>query len=173
MDELRENLDKLNLETIVKEEDNLIDQALLDHVCNLIDFDIPEALVQEHGQQMYLQKLIQMQSLGKLSSDQLAQLANRQMVDNFIKAKRDDIVKSVSTTLAVEDIFNQEDMNIERNELEEEMKTAKLDFDKNGMGYDEAKLEEQAEEILIGRKVLTHLRNKSTINKTYSCTEEK
>ena len=50
---------------------------------------------------MYLQKLIQMQSMGKLSSEQLAQLANRQMVDNFISAKREEIVQSVSTTLAV------------------------------------------------------------------------
>ena len=64
-------------------------------------------------------------------------------------------------------------MEIQREELEEEMQTAKLDFDKNGMRYDEARLEEQAEEILIGRNVLQHLRSKSNINKTYQFTESK
>ena len=130
--------------------------------------DIPEALVQEHGQQMYLQKLIQMQSTGKLSNEQISSLATREMVDNFISSKRDEIQQSVATTLAVEDVFKSEKMEITRDDLEEEMKVAKRDFDKNGMQYDEARLEEQAEEVLVGRKVIAFLRDKSEVTKKYT-----
>ena len=168
MSELREHLDGIAMEKIMKEEQDMVDGALLRTLNGLLETEVPEALVQEHGQQMYLQKLIQMQGTGQISSEQIAKLATREMVDNFIDSKRDEIVQSVRTTLAVEDVFNKENMEITREELEEEMKAAKLDFESNGMDYDEARLEEQAEEVLIGRKVMAHLREKSVVNKSYS-----
>ena len=146
----------------------MVDGALLRTLNGLLETEVPEALVQEHGQQMYLQKLIQMQGSGQLPPEQIAKLATREMVDNFIDSKRDEIVQSVRTTLAVEAVFTKEGMEIGRDELEEEMGAAKLDFESNGMEYDEARLEEQAEEVLIGRKVIAHLRDTSTVNKTYS-----
>ena len=168
MDGLRAHLDAIAMEGIVKEEEDMTDDALLRSLSGLMEADIPEGLIQEHGQQLYLQKLIEMQSTGKLSSEQISSLATREMVDNFIVSKRDDIQQSVATTLAVEDVFKCEKMEITREELEEEMKVAKRDFDKNGMQYDEARLEEQAEEVLIGRKVIAFLRDKSEVTKKYT-----
>ena len=168
MAELRAHLDGVAMETIMKEEEEMVDGALLRTLNGLLETEVPEALVQEHGQQMYLQKLIQMQGSGQLPPEQIAKLATREMVDNFIDSKRDEIVQSVRTTLAVEAVFTKEGMEIGRDELEEEMGAAKLDFESNGMEYDEARLEEQAEEVLIGRKVIAHLRETSTVNKTYS-----
>lgn len=172
MKELREHLNATALKSIEKEAEQKSDEAMLQAVTELVDVDVPETLVQDQGYQMYMQKLMELKQSGRVSPDQITQFAQREMVDNFVTSMRDDIEKSVKLTLAVENIFeSEESLSITREELETEVKTTIEEFERDNFPYEEKKLEEQAEEVLIGRKVMQFLRDTCTINKTYSFDE--
>eukprot|EP00958_Prasinococcus_capsulatus_P004335 scaffold401_cov399-Prasinococcus_capsulatus_cf.AAC.19 len=136
------------------------DQILLDALLDVVECDCPESLVQDYGRNNYSTKLLQMQAAGQIAPEAVETLTSEGMVNNYVTANRENFEKGVRQTLAVADIFEREGLQVSEEDLAQEVNDAKSS--NMGMELDEAKLTEQAREMLEGMAVLKLLKENAT-----------
>lgn len=131
--------------------------AVANALTRVVDVEIPNSLLEEQGRQMYAAKLIELQASMKLPRDQLVALSSAEMVQNYLDAQRSRISDSVKQSLAVAEIYKQENLKISDEELDMEVNSAIEEFKRYDQEYDDARVREQARELLEGSKVLDWL----------------
>lgn len=84
----------------------------------------------------------------KLPRDQLVALSSAEMVQNYLDAQRSRISDSVKQSLAVAEIYKQENLKISDEELDMEVNSAIEEFKRYDQEYDDARVREQVIELI-------------------------
>ncbi|KAK9816415.1 hypothetical protein WJX72_000020 [[Myrmecia] bisecta] len=137
--------------------------ALNEAVAQAVDVEVPESLIQEVGKQDYQAKLLEMQAKGKLTLEQVSQLATEELLNNYISQKRESLVEIQKTTLAMEAIFQAEKLQIAQADVDAEFALASADMEEQGAEYDKERLLEQVTETLKGQKTLEWLEQNNEV----------
>ncbi|KAJ0593579.1 putative peptidylprolyl isomerase [Helianthus annuus] len=139
------------------------DNVILDQLQKMIQVEIPESLFEEHGMQVYGDKLLQIQSNMKLSEEQIEALSSPKAVKEFLEYERGNIENIIKQSLAVADIFKRENLQFSTDDLVKEVENSIAEFKKHNQEYDEESIQAQVQEILEGAKVLEWLREHANI----------
>jgi len=86
------------------------------------------------------------------------QLASPEMVEKFLVESKEEIERVVRRTVACEELFRLENIEVTEEEFKAEVVKAKEEFERYGTEYDVQKLVEQAGETIEARKSLEWLR---------------
>ena len=86
-----------------------------------------------------------------------------EMVEAYLKNSRADIEKIVRRTVACEELFRLENIEVTEEEFKEEVVAAKAEFEQYGTEYDVQRLVQQAGEVIEARKALEWLREHAEI----------
>ena len=143
--------------------EQMTNEALVDALADICDAPLPESIIEETGRQMYSEKMLEMQMGSKMSMDVVNQLAAPEMVEAYLKDSRADIEKIVRRTVACEELFRLENIEVTEEEFKEEVVAAKQEFEQYGTEYDVQRLVQQAGEVIEARKALEWLREHAEI----------
>jgi len=139
------------------------DNAILDQLGKLVEVDIPRALFQEQGQQLYGAKLLQLQAERKLDKDQLASLSSQRSVQAYLEEEKENITRIIKQMLAVGDIFKSENLQYSTEQLIKEVENSVAEFKQYNQDYDEDNIKQQVQDVLEAAKVLEWLKENCTI----------
>ncbi|KAI4374792.1 hypothetical protein MLD38_012745 [Melastoma candidum] len=139
------------------------DNAILDHLCKMVEVDIPQSIFEEQGRQLYGAQLLQMQANTKLDEQQLAALSSPKAVNQFLESNKDNIVHVIKQNLAVGDIFKREKLQVSTDEIVKEVENSIAEFKQHKQEYEEESVKDQVQEVLEGAKVLEWLRERAEI----------
>ena len=138
-------------------------EALVDALAAICDAPLPPSIVEETGRQMYSQKMLEMQVGSGLSMDVVNQLASPEMVEKFLETDKADIELVVRRTIACEELFRLENIEVTEDEFKSEVMAAKEEFEAYGTEYDVQRLVEQAGEAIEARKSMEWLRTHADV----------
>ena len=138
-------------------------EALVDALAAVCDAPLPPSIVEETGRQMYSQKMLEMQVGSGLSMDVVNQLASPEMVEKFLETDKADIELVVRRTIACEELFRLENIEVTEDEFKSEVMAAKEEFEAYGTEYDVQRLVEQAGEAIEARKSMEWLRTHADV----------
>ena len=138
-------------------------EALVDALAAICDAPLPPSIVEETGRQMYSQKMLEMQVGSGLSMDVVNQLASPEMVEKFLETDKADIELVVRRTIACEELFRLENIEVTEDEFKSEVMAAKEEFERYGTEYDVQRLVEQAGEAIEARKSMEWLRTHADV----------
>jgi FKBP-type peptidyl-prolyl cis-trans isomerase (trigger factor) len=138
-------------------------EALVDALAAICDAPLPASIVEETGRQMYSEKMLEAQIGQQMSMDVINQLAAPEMVDEYLKTNKESIELIVRRTVACEELFRLENIEVTEEEFKAEVVSAKEEFERYGTEYDVQRLVEQAGEVIEARKSLDWLREHATI----------
>ena len=138
-------------------------EALVDALAAICDAPLPPSIVEETGRQMYSQKMLEMQVGSGLSMDVVNQLASPEMVEKFLETDKADIELVVRRTIACEELFRLENIEVTEDEFKSEVMAAKEEFERYGTEYDVQRLGEQAGEAIEARKSMEWLRTHADV----------
>ena len=124
---------------------------------------LPASIVEETGRQMYSEKMLEAQIGQQMSMDVINQLAAPEMVDEYLRTNKESIELIVRRTVACEELFRLENIEVTEEEFKAEVVSAKEEFERYGTEYDVQRLVEQAGEVIEARKSLDWLREHATI----------
>ncbi|KAG9443237.1 hypothetical protein H6P81_014577 [Aristolochia fimbriata] len=139
------------------------DNAILDQLCKTVEVEIPQSLFEEQGRQLYGAKLLELQAQTKLNEEQLASLSSPKAVSQYLEHQRENITSIIKQSLAVAEIFRQENLEYSTEELVKEVEKTVAEFKRHKQEYDEERVKEEVQEILEGAKVLEWLRENADI----------
>ena len=97
----------------------------MDALATICDAPLPPSIVEETGRQMYSQKMLEMQVGSGLSMDVVNQLASPEMVEKFLETDKADIELVVLRTIACEELFRLENIEVTEDEFKSEVMAAK------------------------------------------------
>ena len=138
-------------------------EALVDALAAICDAPLPASIVEETGRQMYSEKMLEAQIGQQMSMDVINQLAAPEMVDEYLRTNKESIELIVRRTVACEELFRLENIEVTEEEFKAEVVSAKEEFERYGTEYDVQRLVEQAGEVIEARKSLDWLREHATI----------
>jgi FKBP-type peptidyl-prolyl cis-trans isomerase (trigger factor) len=138
--------------------ERITDEALVDALADICDAPLPGSIVEETGRQMYSEQMLNMQMSGNMDMKTVEQLASPEMVEKFLVESKEEIERVVRRTVACEELFRLENIEVTEEEFKAEVVKAKEEFERYGTEYDVQKLVEQAGETIEARKSLEWLR---------------
>ena len=118
---------RLEENTVAEQEEKLdaiIADKFTDAVAACVDVTLPASLIQEAGQNQYSSELNTLISKGTISYEQAQQLASPQMLEQYIKNKKDELVHLQKAALGFADIMAKEKIAPSAQEIEEEFERA-------------------------------------------------
>ncbi|AQK38853.1 Trigger factor-like protein TIG Chloroplastic [Zea mays] len=139
------------------------DNAILDQLGKLVEVDVPRALFQEQGQQLYGAKLLQLQAERKLDKDQLASLSTKRSVQAYLEDEKENITRIIKQMLAVGDIFKSENLQYSTDQLVKEVENSIAEFKQYNQDYDEDNIRQQVQDVLEAAKVLEWLKENCSV----------
>ncbi|KAM0917601.1 hypothetical protein ACQ4PT_009108 [Festuca glaucescens] len=163
MDQVRERILERCKEVEKTAIEQATDNAILDQLGKLVEVDVPRAMFQEQGQQLYGAKLLQLQAERKLDKDQLASLSSERSVQEYLKSERENITKIIKQMLAVGEIFKAENLQYSTDQLIKEVENSIEEFKRYNQDYDEGNIKQQVQDVLEAAKVLEWLKENCTI----------
>ena len=143
--------------------EQITNEALVDALADICEAPLPESIVEETGRQMYSEKMLAMQMGQNMSMEVINQLAAPEMVEKFLQTERAEIEQIVRRTVACEELFRLENIEVTEEEFKAEVVAAKEEFERYGTEYDVQRLVEQAGETIEARKSLEWLRANAEI----------
>ena len=143
--------------------ERITDEALVDALADICQAPLPASIVEETGRQMYSEQMLDMQMSGAMDMATLEKIASEEMVEKFLVESKDEIEKIVRRTVACEELFRLESIEVSEEEFKNEVVAAKQEFEKYGTEYDVQRLVEQAGETIEARKSLEWLRANATV----------
>jgi len=129
----------------------------------LVEVDVPRALFQEQGQQLYGAKLLQLQAERKLDKDQLASLSTQRSVQAYLEDEKENITRIIKQMLAVGDVFKSENLQYSTEQLIKEVENSIAEFKQYNQDYDEDNIRQQVQDVLEAAKVLEWLKENCTV----------
>ncbi|XP_047074049.1 trigger factor-like protein TIG, Chloroplastic [Lolium rigidum] len=163
MDQVRERILERCKEVEKTAIEQATDNAILDQLGKLVEVDVPRAMFQEQGQQLYGAKLLQLQAERKLDKDQLASLSSERSVQEYLNSERENITKIIKQMLAVGEIFKAENLQYSTDQLIKEVENSIQEFKRYNQDYDEGNIKQQVQDVLEAAKVLEWLKENCTI----------
>ncbi|GJN28929.1 hypothetical protein PR202_gb17103 [Eleusine coracana subsp. coracana] len=163
MDEVRERILQRCKEVEKTAIEQATDNAILDQLGKLVEVDVPRALFQEQGQQLYGAKLLQLQAERKLDKDQLASLSSQRSVQQYLEDEKENINRIIKQMLAVGEIFKSENLQYSTDQLIREVENSVAEFKHYNQDYDENNIKQQVQDVLEAAKVLEWLKENCTI----------
>mmetsp|Transcript_15849 Transcript_15849/g.40258 ORF Transcript_15849/g.40258 Transcript_15849/m.40258 type:complete len:534 (-) Transcript_15849:1548-3149(-) len=140
-----------------------IEQALAEELVKITDADLPRQIVQEVGQQSYQRKIMEQQAKGQISPEVMEKLLTPQMLQNYIKANKEEVEDTVKAMIAIETIFAAEKMVVTEEEKEAAIADTVKDMESEGMEYDREEMLYNAGTTLMSQKVIDFLTEASDI----------
>eukprot|EP00475_Leptophrys_vorax_P026999 TRINITY_DN38440_c0_g1_i1.p1 TRINITY_DN38440_c0_g1~~TRINITY_DN38440_c0_g1_i1.p1 ORF type:complete len:550 (+),score=50.28 TRINITY_DN38440_c0_g1_i1:115-1764(+) len=137
--------------------------ALVERLGEVCAMEVPNSLLEEQGRQMYGAKLIELQTSGRIRKEDVDQLMTEQMVANYLRSQKDKIERQVKQALAVQEVFRAEGLTVTEEEIAAESASAIAEFQRFNQEFDEARVKEQAVEMLEGNKVFDWLASHATV----------
>lgn len=162
---------RLEENTVAEQEekmDSIIADKFTDAVAACIDVELPLSLIQEAGQNQYSTELNSLISKGTISYEQAQQLASPQMLEQYIKNKRDELVHLQKAALGFADIMTKEKISPSTQEVEEEFERAMegvRQIQRQGE-INEDGIREQVVQSLETQAVMDWLRKNCTVERT-------
>ena len=138
-------------------------EALLTALAAAADVEVPASLVVENGRQMYAARLLELQAKGQMAPSAMRQLMTDGLVDAFIKKEAALIETNIRSSLAVAEVQRAETIGVSEEALFAEVAKTKAEFEAWRQSYDEAKLREQAIEVLGANLVVDWLLQRAKI----------
>jgi trigger factor len=166
MADLRATLLKNELEEIQRATDVKVQSALADQLAAVADVAVPRSMLEEVARNEYQAQLADLMSKGIMGLDQVQKLLTPQMLSNFMKAQQTRLEAQARAALAVDFLAEREGIKVPEDEIEEEVKSAKLEFLARGEEFDEARIREQTADMLRGAKVLQWLEKNAKVTVT-------
>ncbi|KAL6596635.1 hypothetical protein ACP70R_047278 [Stipagrostis hirtigluma subsp. patula] len=163
IDEVRERILERCKEVEKTAIEQATDNAILDQLGRIVEVDVPHALFQEQGQQLYGAKLLQLQAERKLDKDQLASLSSQRSVQEFLKDERENITRIIKQMLAVGEIFKSENLQYSTEQLVKEVENCIAEFKQYDQDYNEDNIKQQVQDVLEAAKVLEWIKENCTI----------
>ncbi|KAL5225224.1 hypothetical protein ABZP36_011863 [Zizania latifolia] len=163
MDQVKEHILQRCKEVEKTAIEQATDNAILDQLGKLVEVDVPRALFQEQGQQLYGAKLLQLQAERKLDKDQLAALSSQKSVQDYLESERDNINNIIKQMLAVGEIFKAENLQYSTEQLVKEVENSIEEFKRYNQDYDEGNIKQQVQDVLEAAKVLEWLKENCII----------
>ncbi|PWZ45968.1 Trigger factor-like protein TIG, Chloroplastic [Zea mays] len=163
IDEVRERILKRCKEVEKTAIEQATDNAILDQLGKLVEVDVPRALFQEQGQQLYGAKLLQLQAERKLDKDQLASLSTKRSVQAYLEDEKENITRIIKQMLAVGEIFKSENLQYSTDQLVKEVENSIAEFKQYNQDYDEDSIRQQVQDVLEAAKVLEWLKENCTV----------
>ena len=124
LDDVRKRLEENTIAEQAERMDEVIADAFTDAVAASVDIVLPTSLIQEAGQNEYSRELNTLMSKGTISYEQAQQLASPQMLEQYIKNKKDDLEHLQKAALGFADILTKENLTPSAQEIEEEYEKA-------------------------------------------------
>nr|CAB3467912.1 unnamed protein product [Digitaria exilis] len=163
IDEVRERILERCKEVEKTAIEQATDNAILDQLGKLVEVDVPRALFQEQGQQLYGAKLLQLQAERKLDKDQLASLSSQRSVQAYLEDEKENITRIIKQMMAVADIFKSENLQYSTEQLVKEVENCVAEFKQYNQDYNEDNIKQQVQDVLEAAKVLEWLKENCTI----------
>lgn len=163
IDEAKEKLLEVQQEKTKSILEQMTNEALLDAIAEICDAPLPESIIEEQGRNMYSEKMLELQVSGKMSMEVINQLAAPAMVEKYLKDERKAIELIVRRTVACEELFRLENIEVTEEEFKEEVMAAKKEFEEYGTEYDVQRLVQQAGEAIEARKSIEWLRKNAEV----------
>jgi trigger factor len=143
--------------------ERLVDEALVDALADICEAPLPRSIVEETGRRMYSEQMLSMQMSGNMDMAIVEKLASPEMVEKFLMDSREEIERVVRRTVACEELFRLENIEVTEEEFKKEVVAAKEEFERYGTEYDVQRLVEQAGETIEARKSVEWLRANAEI----------
>jgi len=162
---------RLEENTVAEQEeklDSIIADKFTDAVAACIDVELPLSLIQEAGQNQYSTELNSLISKGTISYEQAQQLASPQMLEQYIKNKKDELVHLQKAALGFADIMAKENISPSAQEIEEEFERAMegvRQIQRQGE-INEDGIREQVVQSLETQTVMDWMRKNCTVERT-------
>jgi trigger factor len=166
IEDAKEKLLTMQKENTKAQLERVVDVALLDALAAICEAPLPFSIVEETGRQMYSEQMLEMQMSGNLDMATVEKIAAPEMVEKFLLESRLEIEQVVRRTVACEELFKLENIDVTEEEFKNEVVAAKQEFEKYGTEYDVQRLVEQAGETIEARKSLEWLRANAEITVT-------
>ncbi|CAD6270750.1 unnamed protein product [Miscanthus lutarioriparius] len=163
IDEVRERILERCKEVEKTAIEQATDNAILDQLGKLVEVDVPRALFQEQGQQLYGAKLLQLQAERKLDKDQLASLSTQRSVQAYLEDEKENITRIIKQMLAIGDVFKSENLQYSTEQLIKEVENSIAEFKRYNQDYDEDNIRQQVQDVLEAAKVLEWLKENCTV----------
>lgn len=141
----------------------LVVDKLARAVGDLVDADLPEAMINNTGEQEFQAHLMRLTLEKKISPEMVGQLATPGLRDNYIKHNREHIEGLTRSTIGFESIFMEQNLQVSDQEVMEEVKRGADQFEVSGTEYDQDRLMEQALETCKGNVTLEYLEKSCNI----------
>ena len=113
-----------------------------------VDVELPDSLVQEQGRDMYTQRLLDLQSQGRLAPSAMGTMMTEGLMREYMKKNEADIAERIRTQFAVNAVIEAERIGVPSAEVAALVAKRKAELEAWKTEADETRLREQAEEEL-------------------------
>jgi trigger factor len=114
--------------------------AIVEALAACVELDVPEEMVRLAGEKEYERRLMAMLQEGGATPDDLPRLTAEDVVADFIRERRPELVEEIRFNAGASAIFEEEKMSIPEDVVEQEAASAAQQFQADGMEYDEGVL---------------------------------
>ena len=113
-----------------------------------VDVELPDSLVQEQGREMYTQRLLDLQSSGRLAPSAMGTMMTPGLVNEYMKKNEADIAERIRTQFAVNAVIAAEKIGVPAADVAALVAKRKKELEAWKTEADEARLQQAAEEEL-------------------------
>jgi len=138
---------------------SLMREELCRQVAALVEVEVPDFYFGQMASNEYQRELLQSQAQGRLSREEVDQLATEEMLEKFIEAKRDSITETIKLTFGMAQIFKEQQLSVGEEMLKEGVESAQQEVaEMEGLNeLDAERLKEQVKEELEGNVTMDWL----------------
>jgi len=120
-----------------QEREKVEQNAITEGIASLVECNVPEFMVTEHGREGYSQKLMEMQAQGVLSPAMIQKLTSEKLVNDFIAKERDTFEMLSRASLGIQDITKRENLSANTKEINDELELAVNQYRAQGASEEE------------------------------------
>lgn len=147
----------------MKEADKKIQDAVMEAVVQCVDVAVPEQIIRDLGAAAYQDRLMSMLNQKLVSWEEVQRMSSEDMMADYVKQKQSELEERAKWMIAADEIYQEQQLQVDEKELQEEVDRAKQDLQSNKLEYDEEALREQSLEQLKNWKVMCWLQSKAKI----------
>ena len=163
MEEARARLLEEQQETSRAALDVATQEAVVAKLAELADVELPQSVLVDSGRQAYLTELLEAQAKGALTYEVVQQMSAEPMVMNYVKANEEKLRKMALSSLALDTVQKEQQLEVDREAFLAELENAKKDFQKMDQEFDQQQLENIVTERLQTQLCIQWLVENSTI----------
>eukprot|EP00803_Ostreobium_quekettii_P007067 evm.model.scf_1407.4 EVM.evm.TU.scf_1407.4 scf_1407:29141-35620(+) len=154
IEDARERMLKAQKAMNIRRTEEEVEQELMRQLAKIAETSVSETAINETGRLRYQDMLMDYQAEGKIDMDTLKQLSKPEMLQNYIRTHREELVETQVAVAAMDAVVEELGLQVSDEDLETEVSTVKGQFEEMGQEYDEDRLREVASQILRNKLVI-------------------